>query len=334
MNYLDVAKVITCFLVVIGHICRRYSLNDWLGFGVHNIYISWLASYIYSFHMPLFFMISGYVYEIQLKKSAYSYVSNKIAFIQKKINRLIVPYFCFSIPLTAVLYFVGRFQGSIFENYFNAFLITNNTYLWFLPCLFVISILYNSLGLVIRRWSFLCLLVLAGFSVSSDYLPNYLQINNVARYSFYYSIGVIAQNFETKLLKMFTLKNAVVLFMVQSIFYYMAMKTWGYVLIHSVLALICALLGSFLVLIVSFLISRESILRSGLVESLVKDSYSVYLIHSMLIYILYFYIFKASSNCYVQFLLAILLSYSISMLVACILRRVNGSWIIGEKNVK
>ena len=62
-NYLDIAKVITCFLVVIGHIFNRYSLNDWLGWGGHDDFLTHLAKYIYSFHMPLSFMISGYVWD-------------------------------------------------------------------------------------------------------------------------------------------------------------------------------------------------------------------------------------------------------------------------------
>ena len=334
LNFLDISKVITCFLVVTGHVFCRYRQEDWLGWGGHNITLTYLASYIYSFHMPLFFMISGYVYGKQMYKKTDSCVLNNVTFIKKKIIRLIVPYIFFSILLTFVLYYVGHFQGSIFKNYYHTFFVSNDTYLWFLPCLFLISILYNSLGTYIQIGLYLFLLIFAGLCVSSVYLPNEFQIGNIARYSFFYLMGVMAQQNEKQLLKLFTAKNAGVLLLMHFIFFYLKMKTWGYVLINDILSIICALFGSLLVLIISFLISNDSILRSKIVGCFIRDGYSVYLIHPMLIYILYYDIFKVSGNYYVQVLIAILLSFGISMLFAFILRMVSCAWILGEKNVK
>lgn len=45
---IDAAKGIAIILVVLGHVCTG---------------IPWLVKWIYSFHMPLFFMISGYLRE-------------------------------------------------------------------------------------------------------------------------------------------------------------------------------------------------------------------------------------------------------------------------------
>ncbi|WP_370640845.1 acyltransferase family protein [Prevotella sp. E13-17] len=332
-NYLDVAKVLTCFLVVIGHVFYRYKLDDWLDWGGHNIYLAQLAAYIYSFHMPLFFIISGYVYGKQMNKNIDYSLSNETTFINKKVKRLMVPFFCFSIPLTAVLYYVGRFQGSILENYCHTLLLYNDTYLWFLPCLFVISILYNSLRTFIRKRSYLCLLVFIVLYVISDYLPSYLSMHNIAHYLIYYHVGAVAQLNEKQILKLYKAKNIFVFFLLHLIFFYLVMKTWGYIVIHNVLGLGCAMLGSLLMLTISNLISNEYILHSKIVGCFIRDSYSVYLIHPMLIYLLYFYIFKNLGTCYTQFILSIIICYGVSILFAFILRRLNCAWIIGEKNV-
>ena len=87
-------------------------------------------------------------------------------------------------------------------------------------------------------------------------------------------------------------------------------------------------------LTISYLISNDSILRSKIVGTFIRDSYSVYLIHPMLIYLLYYHFLNAVGNCYVHSLLAILLSYGVSMLFAFIIRKLNCAWITGEKSTR
>lgn len=70
-TYLDVIKGIGIFLVVLAHVSESHSITR----------------VIYSFHMPLFFIISGYVY------GKYNKVENCRLFVQKKISSLLVPYF-------------------------------------------------------------------------------------------------------------------------------------------------------------------------------------------------------------------------------------------------
>ena len=52
IEWIDIAKGIGIILVVIGHISQIEVLND----------------IIYSFHMPLFFIISGYLYKRKFYK--------------------------------------------------------------------------------------------------------------------------------------------------------------------------------------------------------------------------------------------------------------------------
>lgn len=74
---LDIARAICIILVVIGHYVPDNS-PAWYVM-LHDI--------IYTFHMPLFMFVSGYVYMITKKNIGYK------SFLIKKIKRLMIPYF-------------------------------------------------------------------------------------------------------------------------------------------------------------------------------------------------------------------------------------------------
>lgn len=74
---LDIAKAVCIILVVVGHYVPDNSPTWYVM--LHDV--------IYTFHMPLFMFISGYVYIATKKEIAYD------LFLLKKIKRLMVPYF-------------------------------------------------------------------------------------------------------------------------------------------------------------------------------------------------------------------------------------------------
>ena len=141
--FVDVCKTIGIILVVVGH---------------HLLGVDSLVGYINSFHMPLFFIITGYLfaYKDEWKKS----ISQ---IIMSKLKSLIYPYLTLSI-IVILWHFV--FYCIIFKNRIpekstaEVIYLTVTTYgyhaLWFLPCLFLASVLY----LLVRKYKiqhFLCL---------------------------------------------------------------------------------------------------------------------------------------------------------------------------------
>lgn len=130
-NYIDLVKGVSIFLVVLGH---------------HK---TELTTYIYSFHMPLFFFISGIFHS--------NYSSYKEFFI-KKVKSLLFPYFTFAFSLFSFWLIIGRkFGESLIRNTpipiaFNGIFLgteINNissmdwgTPIWFLLCLFLVTNLY------------------------------------------------------------------------------------------------------------------------------------------------------------------------------------------------
>lgn len=140
-NYIDLLKGITIFLVVLGH-------HDTI-----------LTNCIYSFHMPLFFFISGIFHS--------NYNSYK-KLIVKKVKSLIIPYFIFASTLFIFWLVIGRKYGeSAIKNTpikiaFNGIFIGSNikgyssmewgSPVWFLLCLFiVINLCYFILKLEIKK---------------------------------------------------------------------------------------------------------------------------------------------------------------------------------------
>ena len=82
IEWIDQVKGFAIFLVVYGH------------------NFPFLEKYIYSFHMPLFFIIAGFFHPIK---------QNKVS-IKKRINQLIVPYFLWSFLLFIFWLFLGGFM--------------------------------------------------------------------------------------------------------------------------------------------------------------------------------------------------------------------------------
>jgi len=123
IEYLDIAKGIGILLVVLGH-------ND---FEVISLFIQRL---IYSFHMPLFFFLSGYF----INSSAPFF-----DFFKKRFNALLKPFFftIFLIYFTSVSFEKMGFNMAItrtIKSLYGSGHYLDWVQLWFLPHLFVVSL--------------------------------------------------------------------------------------------------------------------------------------------------------------------------------------------------
>lgn len=83
---LSLSKGIAMFLVVLGHSIVGNIRET-------NIFWSYIYDFIYSFHMFYFFLMSGYLFQLNYDK----YSLNKKQVIRNKIVQLLVPYLCITI---------------------------------------------------------------------------------------------------------------------------------------------------------------------------------------------------------------------------------------------
>lgn len=121
INYIYYTKGIAILFVIFGHV---YSGN--------NIATTW----IYSFHMPLFFIISGFLLKLNKNKDTKS-------MILKKFKSLMVPYILFSIINIVGFYLIKDLLYEVFKgNIFNTITLFGIGALWFLPALFISETLF------------------------------------------------------------------------------------------------------------------------------------------------------------------------------------------------
>lgn len=107
-----------------------------------------LKNLIYSFHMPLFFVLSGFLARPESFDRAFG------AFLRGNVRRLVVPYFLFSVvsyPIWVASVAFGKegvdapywkpLLGTLYGNGTDTYLV-HNVALWFFACLFVTEILF------------------------------------------------------------------------------------------------------------------------------------------------------------------------------------------------
>ena len=134
MSYIDIGKGIGIFLVVLGHTYRRNIVQNWL----------------YSFHMPLFFFISGWLFCGGIDKKDY------VKFIAKKARGLLLPY--------AVFLILNFLYWLVVERHFRSF---DQGPLWYLPVLFVVECVVATVVIWIgnRKWLFNMFMVSFGIGL-------------------------------------------------------------------------------------------------------------------------------------------------------------------------
>ena len=146
---LDILRILLTVLVVLGH-ASYYTINTKFG-GIHYDQIlsdmmiqdagvhkatSLLTEWIYSFHMPAYFCLSGAVFSMELKKNRYSSVSK---LIREKAKRLLIPllfvWLVWNIPIKML---AGYYDGLAHPLMMAVIQIIfpNAVYLWFLEALF------------------------------------------------------------------------------------------------------------------------------------------------------------------------------------------------------
>ena len=126
---MDVAKGIGMFAIIWGHVILK----------------GWSNQFVYAFHIPLFFFISGMLFNVSKYKNGW-------AFVVRRIKTLLCPYAVFSF-LTWLIWVAIKYCSHDYVYYLYPLKETirargsvgymlHNLPLWFVPCLFVVEVLY------------------------------------------------------------------------------------------------------------------------------------------------------------------------------------------------
>lgn len=185
-GWIDICKAIAIYFMVLAHTGVSTNVSIW----------------IHAFHMPVFFLLSGYCFN-EVKNS------NIFKLIKKRFCTLIIPYFIFGVSLflfwdlalfvlhrKSEMRSISNLLSSILWN--NADASTFGVIQWFLPCLFFAEIIFAILLKLVRNKPLYVAILLIGLSligyiiskVLSFRLPLALDCSFMA--TFFFGIGWLA----------------------------------------------------------------------------------------------------------------------------------------------
>ncbi len=183
----------------------RYDWVDALKFlGIFAIYLGHMGTaagslypFVFQYHVALFFLASGFFAPRGEQQAFWP-------FLKKKLCSIVLPYFAFSLINLAVDVLTWGSDFSEFRELLSAMFMGVRTQtvaaaLWFLPCLFVISVAHYLLKKLLR-WDFLVVLACLGFYVATEigipYRPvgeprMFFGIDSAMCYILYYALGAV-----------------------------------------------------------------------------------------------------------------------------------------------
>ena len=180
IKYLDVAKFIGIFCIYLGH----------FGNSAGNAY-----GFVFSFHVPLFFFLSGFSETLGTELSFGKY-------IRKSIKTLLLPCYLFAIISLGIVTIANNTPGHIIPSLIDILKgCIRNHYLagslWFLTCLFVIKIAFYIFRKILR-FHWLALLLCVGLYCVAELLfdprpivnPHMVyNVDSACYYIIFYALG-------------------------------------------------------------------------------------------------------------------------------------------------
>lgn len=169
IEWLDFGKGITIFFVMLVHIIEGIYNTE--GYAQYKLISEVAMALIFTFIMPVFFALSGYLYKSPANFSSY------IASLRKKAISLFIPYILFSIIYVVLQHFssdVHNIRGwsSLLKIYEQPI-----SYLWFLYALFFVFVLAGLLSLLKIKPLLQLIIYFCLFVISQLYqFPSFLNL--------------------------------------------------------------------------------------------------------------------------------------------------------------
>ena len=344
LQELDYLKIIGVLLVVIGH-CTSIYTGGWVFTSpVNSPIYGLIASYVYTFHVPMLVFVSGAIYYYcRINKEKYSSIKSLII---NKFKRLILPFLfvgiIYSIPIK---YIIGMTEGNIFSNIKSFILGSNTGHLWYLLMLFDIFIIFYLYEKFILNRKYSIVLNLILFSIlyiSSGFFTNIFQINRAIQYSIFFYLGyeffrskdkliLTLEKLKSKSILIMTpvlITISLVLILVSKMKLSNIMLSKFFSLINVVIAIICITICYLIVYLINNrmknIIIKEKI--DKLINIIGKYSFSIYLLHEPIIFIILYFIANKYISPNILVMVCLSISVSLSMLISVIYMKIKYSF--------
>jgi len=270
IQWVDYAKGIGIVLVIYSHVLRGLHHTPWLSLSQEFFYYS--DTFVYSFHMPLFFLLAGLFVQKSMAKTT--------TFFVNKLKIIVYPYFVWSlIQLGLQIVFSNHTNHIVTLRQLPEIFYAPFFQFWFLYALFIIYCVYALLHRTKNKYFILAVSLLL-------YLFQYYArakigiLNTAMQYCLYFVMGALLAPtfFELSEKKSFgspfqVISAAVVCCAVQGMLLYYRVN---YALFLSI---IMALLGIFMVIQLAHFLADRS--RLPLLRYLGRHSLEIYVAHGI-----------------------------------------------------
>ena len=206
-NYLDnIAHLrgVMIIFVILGHALSIY-VGNYAGHEmVESSVGGGLRAVIYSFHMPIFMAISGFLYYFEVKRAVDKKTMDGYGiFVLKKARRLLIPFVIVLYLWRKPLFFLADtkvYEGLTAAQIVRSYLSVGTTgALWFLYVLFAIFVVQRLFANIIwksDRTVLVWLFVFASLNVASVYFSGPIQ--HVMLYNYYFFLGTFIHKYQEK----------------------------------------------------------------------------------------------------------------------------------------
>lgn len=341
IKFLDITRAFAIIFIVIGHTL------------VHSANCSIIFKFLYSFHVVLFFIISGYTFKVKDNENIFNFIKNKFI-------RIMVPYFIWALLFLIPYMLFGQGVGgdlgtsssfnlidqiiNVLYGNGNLSALKQNSSLWFLPALFSMNLFYYFVVKFSDKYKMnkelmLVILFIIGF-ISSSFLSVFLPwgINTVLNVGVFFYIGYLFR--EVGLLnsnKLFKLKYILIVLLIGlvSCFANDLVSCIDYSYGNYFLCFLSGLCLSLVVLYISYKIDKNKIL-----EYIGKNTMGILIFHKLIVLVFQTKLGVISnllrdSNIIVEVLLTLIvtaLSIGCSLIATEVCRKILPI-VIGEKRV-
>lgn len=337
IHYIDIAKAFAIFFIVFGHVI------------VHSENSDLTLRFVCSFHVVLFFVLSGYTFN-----------TNKPfkEFISQRFSRIMIPYFIWAVLFLVPYFILGGKAGeqlgteqsfnivTLLKNILygngNSANLKQNSSLWFLPSLFTIEVFYYAIikfskNNKKREILFGIILLICGY-ISANYNKVILPwgINTMINIGIFFYIGYILS--ERKILDKFNVYWQTIISLVIGVFccFYGNAKHISYIDFYYGNYIYMILSGTFLSI---FTISLSKIINENkILEYVGKNTMGILIFHKLFVLIFQTKLgalsqLLMSSNLLVETILAIIISIiaiSLSLVVNLPIKKY-APFLLGER---
>lgn len=320
----DICKILTLLLVVIGHATVFYSPDGALVPARQSAAMAGVATYIYSFHMPLFVLLSGCVWGWCIRHGKYE---KALPFVANKAKRLLLPYLAFGLVLVApVVVACGYTEDGFFAYLLKGILLGYDArHLWYLLVLFLLFLTTIPAKPLTKKNPLLVIPFCAVLFLAANYVPQIFKLRTTFKYTLFFYLGVCADHYypflESLAKKLRFVLPVLPLLMVGSVLY---CPNFIFETAYTILGMAMMLAFS------SLLTGSEKLQNSRVYQLLRRESFGLYIFHAMVIYVLFALLGPTQIPPVLLVVVSIVVSTAVSFALNALVRKVKLGILLGE----